>query len=203
MKTKMLPLLVAAFVGATGIASAQATTESLYGLSKEQVSDTMTCAGSAGYDMVMFEFFHSGEPIDKTLPMATSMSKDVMPPAEVEQRLRAVYAAKPANVTEWSRNRFAQCLAQAQVPIEAARARRCYQHTFFLAARVPMAKARGLTREQYVAGFDLAGMDPANRANFDRLITLLWDRDPNATPENHLQDIAFFLKCATVPPAQR
>jgi hypothetical protein len=65
---------------------------------------------------------------------------------------------------------------------------------------VPLAKSSGLTQAQYVAGFELTGMDAAHRDQFARHIALLWDRDPADAAKNHSQDLAFFLRCAVPEP---
>jgi len=194
-----LPRL-AAFVLTLLLASTAHAEQKFFGLTSRQVSDVGTCSGEATLGIAAYMIFSSKTPYAEALASAqksNEASDPKLPAADIERRLKAVYAAKPTSSAAWGRGIFEKCVVAKSIPVIRERISTCYISSFYLAMMVDLRKQGGDTKEKI--GADLTtGMTAAKEKEaMLALVGFYFDQpaaDPNAQT---LQDIRHFLTCAS------
>jgi hypothetical protein len=193
---QLRPALVLATLLGTLLAATNAAAEKkIYGLTPVAVSNTMNCAAEASLALGSYVVFESGEPIEKTLPVALASAAGKAEPKNTERRLRQIYAAKPMQPTAWGRQVFQNCLAMKVVPIDYARSGNCYLLTYYIATVVPLYKSQGLDNGQIVAEIVPGKPDPAFKDRVRKLVDQYAARDTANARKNNVADTSSFLQC--------
>jgi hypothetical protein len=199
----MKPLaLLAALLATVSLAAPSRAATRVYGLDQAQVLDTMHCSSWTAIDIRMQELVAAGVPYEKVLPnvLALAAEGSPWPRGELEQRLQATYAQKPASGTDWARERFVACLATRHVPLQPDPAGKCYMLTYLLSALVPIAKERGLDRQKYITSLTPDAVPAAQRGEYQRMLGNFWDGDGEEPRSKAIRDLKWFLSC-TAPDA--
>lgn len=194
--------LAVAGIGAQPAASAGAAEvsgERIFGLSPQELSDTVLCAGESIEAIRLHFVYDSGKPFEETLPMLLSVKGDDEDPALIEARLRAIYDAKPASAAAWVEPGFKACLKQEAVPLDIERAGDCYLATYFLASQMLIYRERaGRDPAAFAAPIQAEVSDPKVRGLLPKLVSAYAARGALDPKRQNMQDTGDFLRC-TVP----
>jgi hypothetical protein len=195
---RLRPLLVLAALAGTLLAAPHARAEKkIYGQTPIAVSNTLNCAAEASLALGAYLVYQTGDPIDKTLPIAMASAAAKADPKNTERRLREIYAAKPTTPSAWGRQVFQSCLAMKVVPIDYARSGNCYLLTFYLAAVVPLYKSQGLDNAQVLAEVVPGKAEPAFLARVRTLVDEYAARSTANPRKNNVSDAGRFLQCVS------
>ena len=195
---RLRPALVLAALAGTLLAAPDASAEKrIYGQTPVAVSNTLNCAAEASMALGAYLLFETGQPIDKTLPLAQQSAAAKADQTNTERRLREVYTAKPTSAPAWATQTFQSCLAMKVVPVDYSRSGNCYLLTFYLAAVVPLHKANGLDNKAILASVVTDKADPAFLARVQALVDEYAARNPANVRKNNVTDAGRFLQCVS------
>jgi hypothetical protein len=190
-------LVLAALAGTLLFATNAAAEKRIYGQSPVAVSNTMNCAAEASMALGAYLLYETGQPIEKTLPVANQGAAAKADQKNTERRLREVYTAKPQSAPAWATQTFQSCLAMKAIPVDYARSGNCYLLTYYLAAVVPLHKANGLDNQAILDSVVTDKAEPAFRARVQALVDEYAGRNPANVRKNNVTDTGRFLQCVS------
>jgi len=194
-----LPRL-AAFALTVLLASTAHAEQKFFGLTSRQVSDVGTCSGEATLSIAAFMIYSSKKPYAEALAAAqksNEASTPKLPPADIERRLKSVYAAKPTSSAAWGRGVFEQCVAAKAIPVIRERVATCYISSFYLSMMVDLRKQGGDTKEKVGTDMTRGLTDPKEKESMLALINYYFDQPDGDANAQTLLDIRHFLTCAS------
>lgn len=194
-----LPRL-AAFALTVLLASTAHAEQKFFGLTRAQVADVGACSGEATLSIAAYMIYSSKKPYAEALAAAqksNAASDPKLPPADLERRLKAVYAAKPNNSATWGRGVFGKCVATKAIPVIRERVSTCYMSSFYLSMMVDLRKQGGDTKEKIGTDMTTGMTDPKEKDSMLALIGYYFDRPAEDANAQTLMDIRHFLTCAS------
>lgn len=195
---RLRPAFVLAALAGTLLAAPDAAAEKrIYGQSAVAVGNTMNCAAEASMALGAYLLFETGQPIEKTLPIAQQSAAAKADLKNTERRLREVYTAKPTSAPAWATQTFQSCLAMKVVPVDYARSGNCYLLTYYLAAVVPLHKSNGLDNKAILDSVVTDKAAPAFRARVQTLVDEYAGRSTANVRKNNVTDTGRFLQCVS------
>jgi hypothetical protein len=198
IRARLVPALaaLAALAATLAVATPARAEKLIFGLTQAQTGETLVCAGESSLALGAYLLYETGKPIGETMPILKQSEAGMAAPADTENRLRAVYTAKPRNAGEWGRRAFQHCLGTRKVPLPVDRTGNCYMLTFYLASVVPVYKANGYTPQTMLDFILSKQADPAFRQKVGGLVTEYYNRDTADPRKNNVLDLRSFLQCA-------
>jgi len=194
-----LPRL-AAFALTLLLASPVHAEQKFFGLTRAQVANVGTCSGEATLSIAAYMIYSSKKPYAEALAAAqksNETSDNKLPPADIERRLKAVYAAKPDSSATWGRGVFEKCVATKAIPVIRERVSTCYISSFYLSMMVDLRKQGGDTKEAIGTSMTAGMNDPKEKEGMLALIGYYFDRTPGNDADQTMLDIRHFLTCAS------
>jgi hypothetical protein len=192
------PLAVLAALACTLLAAPPAAAEKkIYGLTQAATANTLHCANESSLGLGAYLLYETGQPLEKTLPIALASENAKADPKEAERRIRAVYAGKPPTPATWGQQVFQQCLVMKSVPLDHTRTGNCYLLTFYLATVVNLHRDAGRTDQQILDQMISAKADPQFRKRVLGLIAKYGARSKADPRQNSIADLGTFLQCVS------
>lgn len=192
---------LAAFALTVLLASTAQAEEKYFGLTRAQVSDVGKCSGEATLGIASYMMYSAKKPYAETLALAqkaNETSDPKLPPADIERRLKAVYAAKPPSSASWGGRNFKQCIVAKKTPVIIERIDTCYITSFYMAMMVDLRKNGGDSKEKISADMTANVTDPKQKDGLVSLIAYYYDQPPATDPTaQSILDIRHFLTCAS------
>lgn len=191
---------LAAFALTLLVAGAVHAEQKFFGLTSKQVSDVGTCSGEATLGIAAYMIYSSKKSYEEALSLAlksneTSVPK--LPPADIERRLKAVYAAKPINSASWGRKNFEQCVVAKRIPVITERVGTCYTSSFYLSLIVDLRKQGGDSKEKIGVDLTTGMAEGQEKQGMLALVGYYFDRPATEASAQTLLDIRHFLTCAS------
>lgn len=178
--------------------------QKVFGLNRAQVSDLLNCSGESTLSLAAYLMYSSKKPYAEALASALKANQDSetkLPAADIERRLKAVYAAKPPNSAAWAQTVFSQCVVARAIPVTRERIDSCYTTSFFLSMMVDLRKNGGDSRERIAADMSGGVTDAQQKKNLLALVDYYYDRPATSQDTQIVEDMRHFLVCAS--PDQR
>jgi hypothetical protein len=160
---------------------------------------TVLLASTAHAEQKFF-VYSSKKPYAEALAAAqksNEASTPKLPPADIERRLKSVYAAKPTSSAAWGRGVFEQCVAAKAIPVIRERVATCYISSFYLSMMVDLRKQGGDTKEKIGTDMTRGLTDPKEKESMLALINYYFDQPDGDANAQTLLDIRHFLTCAS------
>lgn len=171
-----------------------------YGLSGTQVSTVGACAGEASFGIASYMIYLSKKPYAEALALAqksNASSNPKLPAADIERRMKAVYAAKPPSSASWGSSNFQQCILAKAIPVVPERINTCYISSFYMAMIVDVRKQGGNSKETIGKDLTASMTDPAQKQALLALINYYYEQPAISATEKSVLDIRHFLTCAS------
>lgn len=190
----------AAFILTLLLASTAQAEQKFFGLTAGQVSDVGVCSGEATLSIASYMIYTSKKPYAEALALAlksNETSNPKLPVADVERRLKAVYAAKPTSSADWGGRNFEQCVVAKGIPVVRERINTCYVPSFYMSLIVDLRKQGGDSKESIIADVTADIADAKRKENLVSLIAYYYDRSTTESNTQSTLDIRHFLTCAS------
>ncbi len=194
----------AAFALTLMLATTAQAEQKFFGLTSAQVTAVGACSGEATLGIASYMIYATKKPYAEALALAqkSNQSSDPkQPAADIERRLKAVYAAKPPSSASWSSLNFEQCVVARNIPVIRERINTCYMSSFYMSIIIDIRKQGGDSKEKIVADMTANLTDPAQKQALLGLINYYYEQPAISQTEQSVLDIRHFLTCAS--PDQR
>jgi hypothetical protein len=192
---------LAAFALTLSLASTVHAEEKYFGLTRTQVSDVGKCSAETTLGIAAYMMYSARKPYAETLALAlkaNQSSDPKLPPADIERRLKAVYAAKPPSSASWGGRNFEQCVLAKKIPVIRERINTCYITSFYMAMMVDLRKNGGDSKEKISTDMTASVTDPKQKDGLTSLIAYYYDQPAATDPTaQSILDIRHFLTCAS------